>query len=436
MITAIQELLETTGRAIIPDVGCLSKGDDNQIVFNSFLKFNDGKLVEQVMKNENLDENQATEKVMSWAKDVQNQVLAGSDFYLGELGRFFLEGKDDLGFDREKVGAVEKVERVERVEEVEIVEDIEKEEIAEDITSSEVDENPDETLESEDESVKNVDDFPQLKNVYTPPIEEENNTSLDDILKKTSNPENEREAAAEESVPNEEKVAWIESVEAHDEEEVIVPEIAAEQTTSSEKSSEEITVTRKRSPFFYINIVLLILIVGLGAFAFMYADEVSEWLGISSPKTENVKDSLPEQEQNAAENFETDSISEIEDATDSASQEPSFEQEIPVAPEVTELEKPKEVIQPIPDPMPSNNIPAVASGGDFHIIVGKFAIKENADRLVQKIRNAGYDGKILRSTSTGHTVSFHTYPTLQDASNAVSKAKDITGTGAYVEHKK
>ena len=76
--------------------------------------------------------------------------------------------------------------------------------------------------------------------------------------------------------------------------------------------------------------------------------------------------------------------------------------------------------------------PAVAASGNFHIIVGTFGVKENADRLVQKILDAGYDGKIITSTDKGHTVSFHSYNTKEEAANQISKASEITGTSAYV----
>jgi cell division septation protein DedD len=438
MITAIQELLNSTGRAIIPELGCLSINDENQVVFNPFLKFNDGKLIAWLVSNEGLDENQAQENVSAWAKDIQEQVLAGKEVSLGTLGRFFLEGKDYVGFSSDGMNPVG----------------------------------------SEMEEEKTVDDYPQLKNVYIPPVQEDAPKDLDAILNKTevsedsdSKEEDAQEidsvagvenSAIEASVDREEQiendVEPIEASHTHDDSssspeneveeqnkaaendaalgidkpaESVVPKPENEKSKNQEKTSEEVTVNRKRSPFFYINIVLFALIVGLGAFAFIYADEVSEWLGISAPKTELVKDSIPNENQNEQEALIEEPIEETETLDYDAT--PVLE-EVQQAPEPPKQEAPKVVEKPKPE-SPIQDIPAVAASGDFHIIVGKFAVKENADRLVQKIRDAGYDGKILRSTSTGHTVSFHTYPTLEDANNNINKAKEISGTGAYVEKK-
>ena len=94
-------------------------------------------------------------------------------------------------------------------------------------------------------------------------------------------------------------------------------------------------------------------------------------------------------------------------------------------------EIPQEEVAPVDQPI-IEQTPAVAASGNFHIIVGTFGVKENADRLVQKILDAGYDGKIITSTDKGHTVSFHSYNTKEEAANQISKASEITGTSAYV----
>jgi hypothetical protein len=266
----------------------------------------------------------------------------------------------------------------------------------------------------------------QKQNIYIPPVlgetkaEREKNTSLDDVLGKNTTEEIRIEAAAtpvenpieaihetaaEPETPSAPIVETVETVTPMAEKVIVEDKPNAE--TEPNPNTVEVTVKRKRGVFFYINIFLLFLIIGLSVFAFMYTDEISKWLGI---KTESV---LPEPK-DEVKNTDT----------------------LPVTEEVVEEiveETPQEEIAPAPDDQPIiEQTPAVAAGGSFHIIVGTFGLKENADRLVQKIRDAGYDGKIITSTANGHTVSFHSYNTKDEAANQISKAKEITGTSAYV----
>jgi cell division protein FtsN len=131
-------------------------------------------------------------------------------------------------------------------------------------------------------------------------------------------------------------------------------------------------------------------------------DKIMGYFNDSTKKEDNTEtiDSIPESEETVEE----------------------FVEEIP-----QEEVAPAAVDQPIIE-----QTPAVAASGNFHIIVGTFGVKENADRLVQKILDAGYDGKIITSTDKGHTVSFHSYNTKEEAANQISKASEITGTSAYV----
>lgn len=473
MITAIQELLNSTGRAIIPELGCLSVNEDNKLVFNTFLKFNDGKLISWLIANEGLEENQALEKVNAWTKDLQESVLSGKSVSLGTLGRFYLEGKDEIAF---SMDLNEKLINLQSTAPAEVIEKIEKIQEPDEIEQkTEVDEAQEE-VEAEDVLEKSADDYPQLKNVYIPPVREEAPKDLDAILNKTeeievtdSQDESIQKAKFASETTHHETVDSDENIEdktatigaSSDASEPVIQEeknathpsneeensseLEKENTseshesstvgassTAQEKTSEEVTVKRKRSPFFYINIVLLVLIVGLGVFAFIYADEVSEWLGISAPKTELAKDSIPDNSQNEPELIEEEIIEDTDSMDLEATPEVVEIQEAPAAPT---MDAPKAELKPKQEQPKASTIPAVAANGNFHIIVGKFAVKENADRLVQKIRDSGYDGKILRSTSTGHTVSFHTYPSVEDANNNLNKAKEITGTGAYVEGK-
>lgn len=462
MIQAIQDVLNTAGRAIIPGIGCLSINDENQLIFNSFLKFNDGKLVQWLTQNEGLDENQALEKVNNWAKQIETQLASGSDFSLGNLGRFILEGTDEIGFSTSPATEKTTFEDDEPVEiatppvieeiELEVIESTpEIEEMAEEEPiQQEAIEEPIQVEIEEEPALNNqtVEDEPDVS--HKEEEQKTNSPSLDDLLNKqnvTDDLDVEKTESEEvqntvdepieviiNETPSNTQVEVSATNEEHNqtethEETAPTPEITPEKKSKKTKKEvvqqgEEVTVKRKRGAFFYVNIILTILILGLGVFAFIYTDEVSQWLGISTSKTETPEKDATADEKEASIDFEG---LDVEGET-------QIEEEIAEPENVTQPAPIEEKPQPAP-PIETVNIPAVASAGDYHIIVGKFSVKENADRLVQKIRDSGYDGKILRSTSTGHTVAFHTYPSMEEAQNNLAKAKEITGTGAYIEKK-
>jgi cell division protein FtsN len=175
---------------------------------------------------------------------------------------------------------------------------------------------------------------------------------------------------------------------------------------------------KRRGIFFFVNILLLLLIIGGGVYSYLYFDQVSEWIGIKKEQRE-VNDKP------AIENKEIEAIDEIVD-------QPPVEETILEDQELqSESEVTEELVESQFQTVPVE-IPAVSSIGNFHIVVGTFSVKENAERLVTKIKDAGYDGKILMTTDLGYTVAFHSYPTKEDATQNIEKAKSITGTSAYV----
>jgi hypothetical protein len=464
MIHAIQDLLKTSGRAIVPGIGCLSVNDESEIVFNPYLTFNDGKLINWFIHNEALDESAANQKVAAWVKEIRDQISKGQAFSLGALGKFIPEGKGEIGFTADVT--LEKNDSSDRMSiagEKEFIlantTDSESEERS--IAQKNVNEAQDlaEILQNQKEIQNELEreDEKEKENEITERSTNQNSGlwGSDDIYRRTEEGQIQGKLENDTQIHDQSEDTAIESAihqtngeapgtstqssEIIESEALTQIESTSEKTIQQKKSgsdtnerkkkdkklapkSEEVIIKRKRSSFFYVNLVLSILIVIGGAVALIYPDELSKILGIT-PLTEQITDSIP-----------VNSIKESGLGDEMNDIKVDAEKDSPLANESPELNIPSVNMSQnsVADPI-ANSIPAVASGGNFHIIVGKFVVKENADRLVQKIRDSGYDGKILRSTSTGHTVSFHSYPTLEDAKNNLNKAKEICGTGAYVE---
>jgi hypothetical protein len=435
----IIELLKLNGRVIIPDFGCLSTDDEGKIIFNTYIKFDDGKLSSYISEQENIDQQEAKESIASWRNEVNSQLNSGQEYNLSGVGAFFKSGSDDLEF---KINSSDSKTIVSEIQIVSTTEEKSPEivhEKTEEVLKTDTENSAVESNDSKEDEIERP-DSKHHKNIYIPPVsetkkhEETSAASLDAVLGKVNieTKEQENAPATHEKIesdqieekhdknlelrhePKEEdtrgEVNQVSSIAQEKQVKIEEPEHKVEDKSEERNISEEVTVKRKRGVFFYINIVLLLLIIGLSVFAYLYTDEISKWLGIT---TENVLPEVNEQE---------DLIYDepiVEESNIDSSVDENFMDDV------------QEDVVPVDQPI-IEQTPAIASGGNFHIIVGTFSIRENAEKLVQKIRDAGYDGKILRSTDIGHTVSFHSYNSKEEATNNIGKATEITGTSGYV----
>jgi nucleoid DNA-binding protein len=406
MIQNLIDLIKEDGRVIIPGFGCFSKNENDAIVLNTFLKFNDGKLVKSLIDSGSNSEEEALKSIEKWVSQVTEQVEKNRSFQLESLGVLLFDKFGDFILTPTVAGAKPVTEEVAKPTTVEVPTD------DHDVSYEGFNDEGQQQSESAKEE-----DLPEINEQPEP-----------EIIAEIIEPEN---VVTDSILENE-----IQEAESGDEisKEINTEELPVENSTTTkepkakkEKKTKEVKVKKKRGAFFYINIILLFLILSLGGISFFFMDEVSTFLGIKHEETQVPADSL---EASDLEIEDKDPEINEETLVENESQDTIPSEENSATPESRNQSTP--VPQPDPQPSMPQDIPAVASVGNFHIVVGKFAVKENADRLVAKIRAAGYDGKILRSTSTGHTVSFHTYPTFQDAKNQIEKAKEISGTKAYV----
>lgn len=92
----ILELIKEHNRIIVPNFGAfiISREKGQTILFNSFLSFNDGLLINQVSKTDNIDLNEATQKVNEFVNAANSTLDQKGVFMMVELGTFT---KDQTG---------------------------------------------------------------------------------------------------------------------------------------------------------------------------------------------------------------------------------------------------------------------------------------------------------------------------------------------------
>lgn len=67
--------------------------------------------------------------------------------------------------------------------------------------------------------------------------------------------------------------------------------------------------------------------------------------------------------------------------------------------------------------------PARKENQKYFLIAGCFEYKENADRLIARLREEGYDSRLVPYYENLYLVCYDGYPTLSEARNAMDKLK-------------
>lgn len=101
----IKELVKENSRVIVPDFGAFMVQDTpsgKQISFNDFLKFNDGLLVNQIIKSEKIGKNEALDKIKNFVKDIEKSFSEKKSFEIKEVGFLSKDNNNTIKFESEK----------------------------------------------------------------------------------------------------------------------------------------------------------------------------------------------------------------------------------------------------------------------------------------------------------------------------------------------
>ena len=100
MVNYILDLVKNNNRVIIPNFGAfiISKENGFSVLFNNFLSFNDGLLVNHVAKTKNIDTAQALDEVNLFVDSIKNALDFDGTFDIPGLGKFNKDNKGILRF--------------------------------------------------------------------------------------------------------------------------------------------------------------------------------------------------------------------------------------------------------------------------------------------------------------------------------------------------
>ncbi len=102
--------------------------------------------------------------------------------------------------------------------------------------------------------------------------------------------------------------------------------------------------------------------------------------------------------------------------------------------------KPSVIAAPNPAPAVVKSKPAVvnqpSTGGNFMVMAGSYLLKENAEKMVKKLKAKGYNSArvVIFNESEYHSVIAATYPSASSAQSAVNQLKKA-GIDSFVRSK-
>jgi len=416
------EILKLRTSVTLPGFGALmiANSRTGKIVLNQLLKYDDKVLAKFIAEKENIDLQEAQNRVSQFVKEIDLDLSKGETYDIFQFGKLSKTENGSIVFEMDEAMKTEQVSpivstskpesKVEKpivstskpevkpvVEEKEVTPKVEKKstEKPKAITPKE-----EKKVEKKKEIVKpEVKEAP--KNVYTPPVtlEAENVEKPAEkvVVKETKvTPSVDKKVESKVVVKTEPKVKPLSAKEKAKQEKE-----ANKKWQKTQLGDEEETKKRKVWP-----LILLLLLIGLAVGAFMFQDKLKDMLGMSAD-VEHVEDVKVEEV-----------IPEI--VIDTVDVDTSFIEPVEIEEEIVQEEViEEEVIEPIINVQRSTS-------GSYHIIGGAFGEEANANAFAAKS-----GGTVLGRFNGMYQVAVKSYDTRAEVNSAFGSVSSEY-TGAWV----
>ncbi len=420
-------LLNKNLRVIIPDFGAfiVRQNEPKVIVFNEFLRYNDGLLIEYLAKSEQIDKEVAEQKVADFAEEASTALESGKDFQIKGLGILTRDPSGKINFTEELVKTKKEKSSSEEQKPVKTDESTAKQERAKAPVSNAMkkksDEKPPAAAISQDKSAeKKAKDVKE--EIKEAPQEKSEKEAAEDLKKKVAERTGVKVKSEDEAKPKEEGEG--KPVAESKPKQEIKPESKtqykpvaktgvkpeheeknrpeAKSTAIPEYKPEKAQVSGKAKKRRYTNQLLVGIVIILFANIiilawFLYRDNIKQFF---SRKEEAVL---------------------VTDSTDNATPvEPQVElPDVDTAP-VMEAVAATEVTPETEEPV---SLPAQIDQPRFYIVAGCFSEASNADALVQSLRAKGYNAEEFGRIGNLHAVSYAAFDNRNDAMHELERIR-------------
>lgn len=258
----IKLLLETENTVILPGFGAIVVENENtgKLMFNEYLKFNDGKLDNAIVANSNMDVQEAQNYVAKYVREIQMQIDKGESYDIYQLGKFYKSEDGAIEFEGNKSGLTETIQEIAGPSPTSFpLEGDKVEEVVEVVESDFIEE--EQQAEIEEESIT-----PAVENTESAPA---------DVA--AGNQEIDSKSGAEE---------------------------INETSPAKRKNVKQKSPKKRKGALFYVIILLLLLLIGGGVFVGLNYEEVRTYMGwndIQKPEGNKVLEESVEQSEREVE---------------------------------------------------------------------------------------------------------------------------------------
>lgn len=401
------EILKDVNTIIIPGLGALTitNHDSGEIMFMSYLKHDDGKLSAYIAEKEGIDENDAKNLIAKYVREITTQLDQGDSYDMFKFGSFIKDG-EDVDFKNWSETDIPSVSpsKEEKITPTPIIKQAPKE--------VSIDKEKDSPVSEEKKSiVKHTETSKTEKTVVTPAV---------DKLDEKTNEVKPKVNSTQKHITEPLNIIQKEEITAN-----------SEKLNKLRKQKENQKEKKQRGVGFWMLIVLLVIIIGGGTTIGIFYDDVRQHIPFLADDSSS----------NAVEHNAIEEMAETLGIDDEASEKSidedentnDLEEKIIQEEEIVEDEQLEEIAE---EESVSNETIEVSNseGGSFHLIAGSFSSLENANRLVDKLKAAGYPAKVMAGSGL-HMVSVKSYSTRTDANAGRSEVNDVAPKAWVLEWK-
>jgi len=400
-------LLDTNTRVIIPDFGAfiIKQKDPRLIVFNEFLRYNDGLLIEYVAKKENIEKDAAKKKVSEYVSLAGKNLKDNDEHLILGLGKLKKESTGKIAFEEGSKTAKKDTKKKESPKESIVKE--EKKTTGEDTKK--------ETAEKE------------AKAKEVPKVVPATEQKIEEAKKVTQ----EKPADVKTGEPaSQEKPADVKAGEPASKEKPV--EMRAGESVSKAQEKKEIltkpkplvspvihkkveTRQRKRSNSQIIVWIILILVINAAIISwFVFNDEIRGFLSKDSGSAV------------AAEEGATDEPGDAETVSD----EPSVPGEDIAGKSGTDLPK-QNISEPVTAPEIEEESISL-SEKRYYIVAGCFREENNANSLVDKLTQKGHDAEKFGKIGNLYAVSYASFIDRAEAQRKLRSVREEEAPEAWI----
>ena len=394
----IVSLLKQKNRVIIPELGAfiVKQSTPKTYVFNEFLKYNDGMLIEHVMKEENISKDEATTKVDNYVIDINSKLNIGEAHSIDMLGTLKKDRGGKVQFAPDDMADQTSLYKEEPKKEPKPEKDAVKEKTHEEKPKQE-DETP---IELIDDTEKQQEDKKEEKKTnenkdlasekketpppVVPPVQKREPRKADQQEKQpTIKPQTEK--TKKESIYNQNNTRYQPKIE-----------------------------PQKKNAKTGIWIALIaVVVVAIGVWIYLNRDFIFGSNGAKQAQQETVLGPSGDQPS------QSDEPVSDENMTDGAAEnQPSVGQEQPSVTAEPEKQQPEPVAQPV--------------GKRYYIVAGCFQNENNAVDYAAHLRGQGYDAQKFGKYGGLHAVSFESFGNYNEALKQLNKVRNNVEPEAWI----